>query len=160
MKKTMETINEILQGKLQKLVSYLSQITDGFESIAEDIENTNLKTAMIALSVESKQYAEEISDQLQQFNIAIPLISTDQLWQRIETDTHEQAAFSKGGEIIALCNNCEMYFNKLYEDVLQEYFPLTYFKDIITYQLYATQCAFMKIRLLNTLRFSNKNPVA
>jgi hypothetical protein len=77
MKKTMETINEILQGKLQKLVSYLSQITDGFESIAEDIENTNLKTAMIALSVESKQYAEEISDQLQQFNIAIPLISTD-----------------------------------------------------------------------------------
>lgn len=119
----MEAINEILQGKLQKLVSYLSQITDGFESIAEDIENANLKTAMIALSVESKQYAEEISDQLQQFNIAIPLVSSDQLWQRIETDTHEQAAFSKGGEIIALCNNCEMYFNKLYEDVLQEYFP-------------------------------------
>lgn len=153
----MEAINEILQGKLQNLVSYLSQITEGFESISEDIENANLKTAMIALSVESKQYAEEINDQLQQFNVAIPLTNSGQLWQLIETDTHEQASFSKGGEIIALCNNCEMYFNKLYADVLQEYFPITYFKDIITYQLYATQCAFMKIRLLNTLRFSKQD---
>jgi len=157
MKQTMEAINEILQGKLQNLVSYLSQITEGFESISEDIENANLKTAMIALSVESKQYAEEINDQLQQFNVAIPLTNSGQLWQLIETDTHEQASFSKGGEIIALCNNCEMYFNKLYADVLQEYFPITYFKDIITYQLYATQCAFMKIRLLNTLRFSKQD---
>ncbi len=156
MKKTMEAINEILQGKLQNLISYLSQITDGFESIAEDIENTNLKTAIFALSVESKQYAEEISNQLRQFNIAIPFTITDQLWQRIEADTHEQAGFSKGGEIIALCNNCEMYFNKLYEDVLQEYFPVIDFKDIITFQFFATKYAFMKIRLLNTGRFSDK----
>lgn len=159
MKITMESINETLKGKLQSLVSYLCQITKGFETIAEDIECTNLKTAIFALSVETKQYAEEISNQLHELNIIIPLTATDQLWKKIETDIHEQASFSKGGEIVALCNNCEIYFNKFYEDILQEYFPLKNFKDIITYQLYATRFSFMKIRLLNTLRFSNKTPV-
>ena len=156
MKITMESINETLKGKLQSLVSYLCQITKGFETIAEDIECTNLKTAIFALSVETKQYAEEISNQLHELNIIIPLTATDQLWKKIETDIHEQASFSKGGEIVALCNNCEIYFNKFYEDILQEYFPLKTFKDIIKYQLYATRFSFMKIRLLNTLRFDNK----
>ena len=156
MKMIMESINETLKGKLQSLVLYLCEITKGFETIAEDIECTNLKTAIFALSVETKQYAEEISNQLHELNIIIPVSTTDQLWKKIETDIHEQASFSKGGEIIALCNNCEIYFNKFYEDILQEYFPLKTFKDIIKYQLYATRFSFMKIRLLNTLRFDNK----
>lgn len=156
MKMIMESINETLKGKLQSLVLYLCEITKGFETIAEDIECTNLKTAIFALSVETKQYAEEISNQLHELNIIIPVSTTDQLWKKIETDIHEQASFSKGGEIVALCNNCEIYFNKFYEDILQEYFPLKTFKDIIKYQLYATRFSFMKIRLLNTLRFDNK----
>lgn len=151
----METVNEILKGKLQNLVSFLCQITNGFETIAEDIECSNLKTAMIALSVESKQYAEEIRNQLEDSNLSIPASEVDELWSRIEMSVHEQASFSRGGEIVALCNNCEMHFNKLYEEILEEYFPFKKFKDIITYQLYATQCAFMKIRLLNALRFNS-----
>jgi hypothetical protein len=155
MKLAMENITDALKGKLESLVSYLHQITKGFESIAVDIECANLKTAIYALSVESKQYAEEISDQLKELNVSIPLTATDQLWKKIESDIHEQAGFSKGGEIVALCNNCEIYFNKFYEDILLEYLPLENFKDIITYQLYATKFSFMKIRLLNRLRFSN-----
>ncbi|MEO7306912.1 MAG: hypothetical protein ABIR78_04105 [Ferruginibacter sp.] len=155
MELTMESVNEILKDKLQNLVSFLCQITNGFETIAEDIECTNLKTAMIALSVESKQYAEEIRNQLEDINLTVPAGDSDELWNRIEMNVHEQASFSRGGEIVALCNNCEMYFNKLYEDILQEYFPFKKFKDIIKYQLYATQCAFMKIRLLNALRFNS-----
>ena len=160
MKLRMESITDALKGKLESLVSYLYQITKGFESIAVDIECTNLKTAIFALSVEAKQYAEEISDQLMELNITIPLTATDQLWKKIESDIHEQADFSKGGEIVALCNNCEIYFNKFYEDILLEYLPLKNFKDIITYQLYATRFSFMKIRLLNRLRFSSDNTAA
>ncbi len=155
MKLTMDGINEILKDKLHNLVSFLGQITEGFETLSEDIECTNLKTAIIAVSVESKQYAEEISNQLHEFNVAVSFTGAGQLWNRIETSIHEEASFAKGGEIVALCNNCEDYINKLYEDILQEYFPFKKFKDIITYQLYATQCAFMKIRLLNSLRFSS-----
>jgi hypothetical protein len=160
MKLTMDGINEILKGKLQNLVSFLSQITEGFETLAEDIECTNLRTAIIAVAVESKQYAQEISDQLPACNANIPLMAANPLWSRIETNIHEEASFAKGGEIVALCNNCEEYFNKLYEEILQEYFPFKKLKDIIIYQLYATQCAFMKIRLLNSLRFSSTAPVS
>lgn len=150
----MESITENVKAKLEGLVSYLYQITSGFESIAEDIDCKNLKTAIFTLSVEAKQYAEEISNQLEELNINLPFTATDQLWTKIESDI-EQAGFSKGAEIVALCNNCEIYLNKFYEDLLLEYLPIKNFKDIITYQLYAIKCAFMKIRLLNSMRFTS-----
>jgi hypothetical protein len=159
MELTMEGMTDTLKGKLESLVSYLRQITKGFENIAVDIECTNLKTAIFALSVEAKQYAKEISNQLDKLNISIPLTATDQLWKKIESDIHEQAGFSKGGEIVALCNNCEIYFNKFYEDILIEYLPLKNFRDIITYQFYATRFSFMKIRLLNRLRFNSDDTI-
>lgn len=156
----MESINDSLKEKLQRLVSYLCQVTKGFENIAVDVECTKLKTAIFTLSIEARQYAEEISDQLQEININLPVTATDQLWKKIESDIYEQAGCLKGGEIIALCNNCEKYFNKFYEDILLEYLPVKNFKDIITFQLYATKLSFMKIRLLNKLRFNNTIPVA
>jgi len=151
----MEDITDALKRKLEGLVSYLCQVTKGFENIAVDIECRNLKTAMLALSVEAHQYAKEIRNQLEELNITIPLVTTDLLWKKIESDVHEQAAFSKGGEIAALCNTCETYFNWYYEELLTENLPLKNFKDIIIYQLYATRFSFMKIRLLNRLRFNN-----
>ena len=155
----MDNITEAMQDKLKSLVSYLYQVTRGFETIAEDVECANLKAAIFTLSVEAKQYAEEITNQLKALNIFIPVTATDQLWKRIEIDIHEQAGFYKGGEIAALCNNCESHFNNFYQDILGEYFPLNNFKDMITYQLYATKCAFMKIRILNKMRFNTEEKV-
>ena len=149
-----ELINDTLQNKLASLVSFLSQITKGFDGIAEEIDCSNLKTAMEAVAVESKQYAKEISNQLQIFGVFIPEEYTDMLWEKIEISVHEQASFARGAEITALCNNCEIYYSKLYDDVLQENIPFKNFKNIIAYQSYAIQCAFMKIRLLNSLRFN------
>ena len=147
-------INNTLESKLHNLVSFLRQINRGIDGIAEEIDCKNLKTALLALAVESKQYAKEISDQLLHLNMVMLPECKDQFWDRIEFNVHEQAGFAKGSEISALCNNCETYFGKLYNDVLQEYLPYQSLKDIITYQLFATQCAFMKIRLLNNLRFN------
>jgi hypothetical protein len=149
-----DTINQIVQSKLQSLVYFLKQIHKGFDAIAEEIDCSNLKTAMIAVAVESKQYANEIHDQLQQLHVAVEENDNDQLWTAIEQSIQEQAGNAKGSEIVALCNTCENYFIKLYQSVLQENIPLKNFKAIITYQLYAIECAFMKIRLLNTLRFN------
>jgi hypothetical protein len=156
----MELITDSVKEKLQRLVSYLCQVTKGFETVADDVECSKLKTAIFTLSLEAKQYAEEISDQLQEINITLPLISTDQLWKKIESDIYEQAGCLKGGEIFALCNNCEAYFNKFYEDILLECLPLKNFKEIVSCQLYAARLSFMKIRLLNKLRFSNNTAVA
>ena len=82
MKAIMEVISESLKGKLQSLVSYLCQVTKGFETIAVDIECANLKTAIFTLSVEARQYAEEISTKMEELNISIPLTATDQLWKK------------------------------------------------------------------------------
>lgn len=156
----MDIINDSVKQKLQRLVSYLCQVTKGFESIAVDVECKKLKTAIFTLSIEAKQYAEEISNQLQEVNISVPLSITDQLWKKIESDIYEEAGCLKGGEIVALCNNCEAYFNKFYEDILLECLPLQNFKEIVSCQLYAARLSFMKIRLLNKLRFSNTIVVA
>jgi len=148
------TINQMLQKKLQTLVCFLSQVNKGFDTIAEEIDCSNLKTAIIAVAVESKQYAKEINDQLHQFDIAVAADETDHLWKKIEQGIQDEAGLAKGSEIVALCNNCENYFSKLYEGVLEEYMPYQNLKAIITYQLFAIDCAFKKIRLLNTLRFN------
>lgn len=148
-------INNSLRNKLQSLVEFLSQVNKGFDAVAEEVDNANLKSAMMAVAVESKQYAREISNQLNLWEITNTAEGVENIWTKIEASVQEQAGLAKGDEIVALCNNCESYFSKLYEDALQEYFPYKNLKDIITYQLYAAQCAFMKIRLLNNLRFSN-----
>lgn len=150
----MDTVTHSLQHKLQNLVSFLSQITQGFDTISEEIDNTNLKSAMRAVAVESKQYAREISHQFHQFNIFFTTDPSNQLWNQLEGDINKQSGREKGGEIAALCNNCEVYFNKLYAEVLQESMPVKNCKDIISYQLYAINCALMKIKLLNALRFN------
>src|SRR5436190_9468336 len=117
-------INQILQKKLQSLVSFLSQVNKGFDAIAEEVDCSNLKTAMLAVAVESMQYAKEINDQLHEW--AIPITeddNTEQFWKNIELSIQEQEGYSKGSEIVTLCNNCESYFSKLYKEVLQENLP-------------------------------------
>jgi len=147
------TINYTLQDKLQKLVSFLGQVNRELDAIAEEIDNVNLKTAMLTAAVESKQYAKEICYQLQQLNISIAVDHKDQIWQQVEEDINQDTWLVQGGEIATLCTDCEKYFSKLYEDVLAEYFPYKKLKEIISFQLYAARCSFMRIRLLNSLRF-------
>lgn len=158
MQNLMITLNKTLQAKLKRLSSFLLQVHKGFENIAEEIENANLKTALQALSVESCQYAKEINNELLHLNIPVATdFNTNQLWKEIEISiTDEHCSLAKGGEIAALCETCETYFSKLYKETLEEFFPEEKLKDIITYQLYALQLAFMKIKLLNTLRFSHQ----
>ena len=49
------------QARLQHLVEFLRQVMRGFENLAEEIDHPSLRTAMRAISVESKQYAKEIN---------------------------------------------------------------------------------------------------
>lgn len=157
MQNLMVPIDSTLQNKLKRLVSFLIQVNKGFDGIAEEIDNANLKTAIQALAVESNQYAKEISNELLYFNISLPADFTDQMWKEIEIDISDnECSLAKGGEIAALCQSYELHFSKLYKEALEEFFPYKNLKDIITYQLYATQCAFMKIRLLNMLRFNHQ----
>jgi hypothetical protein len=153
----MLSINKTLQIKLKRLVSFLLLVNKEFDDIAEEIENNNLKTAFQALAVESCQYAKEISNELQHFNISPSAGYTDPMWKEIDISlTDEQQSLAKGGEIAAICKDCELKFNNLYQEALGEFIPDKNLKDLITYQLYATQLAFKKIKLLNVIRFNEQ----
>lgn len=149
-----ENITADVKVKLENLVSYLCQVRDGFENIASDIACENLRSAIYTLAAEAKQYAQEICNQFEDLNFNLAADAGNNFWNKIEVAITEEAAHEKGGEIYALCNNCETYFTRLYEDLLQECLPLKNFRDVIAYQLYATKCAFMKIRLLNSMRLT------
>lgn len=154
MQQLMVSINKSLQMKLKRLVNFLHLVNKEFDGIAEELDNNNLKTAMQALAVETCQYAKEINDELLQFHISLQADYADPSWKEIESNiTEDERSLAEGGEIAAICKNCELKFNKLYREALEEFIPDKNLKDMITYQLYATEVAFKKILLLNKLRF-------
>jgi hypothetical protein len=157
MQAIMNTIHNSLETRLRDLLSFLGRLNKTFDSVAEEVDNTDLKTAMIAMAVESKQYAKEIRDHLKKSNVEIPPVYANDTWDQIEQCVTEEAVHEKGSEILVLCDCCEKHTRKLYKEVLDEYVPWKNLKSIITYQLYAAECAFMKIRLLNSLRFDKSN---
>jgi hypothetical protein len=157
MQHLMPAINKTLQTKLKRLVSFLLQVHKEFDAISDEIENANLKTAIQALAVETCQYAKEISNELQQFSIPLSADYADQIWKENEiSESDDQQSLAKGGEIAAIFKNCEYKFNKLYKEALGEFIPDKNLEDIMTYQLYATQFAFKKIKLLNRIRFNHQ----
>lgn len=157
MQHLMPAINKTLQTKLKRLVSFLLQVHKEFDAISDEIENANLKTAIQALAVESCQYAKEINNELQHFSISLSADYTDQLWRENEISaTDDQQSLVNGGEIAVIFKNCEYKFNKLYQEALGEFIPDKNLEEIMTYQLYATQFAFKKIKLLNRIRFNNQ----
>ena len=156
MQATTETINRTLHRKLQNLVSFLSHVTRGFNIISEEIDNSGLSAALRTVAVESKQYVKEINDQFQHFDIRVAADQSDLVWAQLEGNMDDTIRLEKGGEIVALCNNCEVYLNKLYAEILQEDLSAKNLKDIISYQLYAINCALMKIKLLNAARFNQQ----
>lgn len=151
---TMTLSSLTINNKLDNLVSFLRAIHKGFEQIAEEVDNFNLKMAIKAMAIESSQYAREIIIQFKKFNTNIKVAEYEDLWAEVENTVNQQAALTHGGEILEFCNNAEHRVKKLYGEVLEE--PLLYssIKSVITYQLYAAECAFMKIKLLNEMRFT------
>jgi len=153
MQQTINSVNYLLRDKLLSLVSFLSKATKEFDTISEEIDSSNLKMAMMTMAVDCKQYAKEISKELDPVLFTNSTYS-DQVWEQIEESLVEEAILARGSEVAVFCNNAEMFFNKIYEDVLKEFFPYENLKNLITYQLFSIRCAFMKMRLLNTIRFS------
>jgi hypothetical protein len=150
----MEKLCQQFEEKLCKLLSFLTHLPSELETIADEIDNENLKNALTAVAIESDQYAKELSAHLHTLEIRPPRIQPASLQEAIiednPCDTHV-----KGEEVMHICEKSEAFFTKLYTDVLNEYFPNASLKDMMNYQLLGIRSAFMRIRLLNSLRFNN-----
>ena len=150
----MEKLCKQFEDKLCNLLSFLTQLPCELEMIADEVDNENLKNALTAVAIESDQYAKELSAQLFNLEIKPPLVQPGNFQDAITLD-NPYNTHVKGEEILHICEKSEAFFTKLYTDVLSEYFPNTSLKDMMNYQLLGIRSAFMRIRLLNSLRFSN-----
>lgn len=148
------TNKESGEQKLSFLISYLHQISKDFEMIADEIEDKNLKNVFSALSEEDKQFAEELCCQVNKCGINLALYEPALHWQE-SLDGIMETSSSKQNELLQICDKSEYLFLKLYTDVLREFFSFKSLMDIMVYQYNSIRAGFLKLRLLNSLRFAS-----
>jgi len=152
----METINSKIADKFCGLLYYLTQSKNEFEMVADEVEDCNLKTALNGLSNESDLFAKEISNQLK--TLGISEVVPPNYFENCSQDSsvpEPESKPGKGNELQAICNHSEHSITKAYWDILNEYVPFPTLRDIMTYQLNALKFAFMKIKMLNSARFTS-----
>jgi uncharacterized protein (TIGR02284 family) len=150
------TSNGSAEKKISSLIYYLNQIAKDFEMIADEIEDKNLKNAFLALSEEEKQFAQQLHCQGKQYGLHIAQNDLPVQWDIAEEDYPESAQGSKYNELLHICDKSEFLFLKLYTDALKEMLSFSTLKDIMVYQYNSIRTGFLKLRLLNTLRFSSE----
>lgn len=140
--------------KLGALLSLLTKLPAELEMIADEIDNENLRNALCAVAIESSEYAMQLNLQLKTLHIEKPPNDSKDYWRELEQLAPPDSIRAKGREISSICEKCEVFFTSLYTDVLRDYSPYKILRDTMTYQLFGIKCAFMKIRMLNSLRFT------
>lgn len=142
------------EQKLSFLISYLHQISKDFEMIADEIEDKNLKTVFSALSEEDRQFAEELYCQVNKCGISLSLYEPALHWQETLDKGVDEISSSKQNELLQICDKSEYLFLKLYTDVLREFLSFKSLIEIMAYQYNSIRAGFLKLRLLNSLRFA------
>jgi len=150
----MEMLCKQFENKLCTLLSFLTKLPTELEMIAEEIDNENLKNALTAVAIESNQYARELSSHLRALEIHPPLPALLNFEEQFIEGDFAEGDITKGKEVLNICEKSEAFFTRLYTDVLSEYLPNASLKDMMQYQLLGIKSAFMRIRFLNTMRFS------
>lgn len=144
-----------VEKKMSSLISYLNHIANDFEMIADEIEDKNLKNAFLSLSQEEKLFAQQLQCQGKQYGLNVAAKDLPLQWGIGEEDYPESVQGSKYNELLHICDRSEFLFLKLYTDALKEMLSFTNLKDIMVYQYNSIRTGFLKLRLLNTLRFRN-----
>ena len=149
----METVTNPVIDKLRGLLYSLTHTKEEIEMVADEVEDCNLRTALNGLSMESSQYASELCMKLKTLGLQFPKLSLEEL-EGSNSMPFEDISNGNGNELSYICNRNENFIITAYRNILSENFLLPGLRDIMMYQLNALKCAFMKIKLLNSARFS------
>jgi len=148
-------INKSLIEKLQGLLYSLTHTKEELEMVADEVEECNLKTAINGLSMESSQYANELCMQLKtlgiHYNDSEPSL---EVLDGANSMPLEELNDGLGNELSYICRRNENFIVNAYRNILNENLLFPGLRDIMQYQLNALRCAFMKIKLLNSARFT------
>jgi uncharacterized protein (TIGR02284 family) len=144
------------EKKVSSLIYYLNEVSKDFEMIADELEDKNLKNAFLALAEEEKQFAQQLRCHVKQYGLNMPEKDLQLQWDITQEDYPESTQGSRYNELLHICDKSEFIFLKLYTDALKELLGFTTLKDIMVYQYNSIRTGFLKLRLLNTLRFSHE----
>lgn len=148
----MENFIKPFTTKIADLVIFLKKTREGFEFASDEMDEDHLRLTLRGLAIETKQYEQEIKSQLQMLKIEDTLTTVefgnDETLKNIRSIKH--AASLK--EILNICSNTEICFEKMYSNVLNEYFPYKTLRDMLVYQLNGIKYAFLKLKLLNSIQ--------
>ncbi len=151
-------VSENGRKRISFLIAYLQQVSKDFEMIADEIEDPNLKNAFLAFAIEDRQFADELTCQAEHAGISAADTELRLYWDYLEEDTSAEMLpnHDKRNELVAICDKSEYLFLKLYTDALKEFLNLQNFKDMMVYQYNSIRSAFVKLRLLNSLRYHDQ----
>ncbi len=146
-------VSVMAEKKIVFLISYLHQVAKDFEMIADDLEDKNLKQAFISLSEENKQFAQDLHCQAKHFGVTLTpteyALFTDNEFPEITPQT-------RNNELLHICDKSEYLFLKLYTDALKEFLSFAKLKDLMIFQYNSIRAGFVKLRMLNSLRFNKE----
>lgn len=146
-------VSIVAEKKIVFLISYLHQVAKDFEMIADDLEDKNLKHAFMSLSEENQQFAQDLLCQAKHFGITL---SQSEYALFMDNEFPETAVDSKDNELLHICDKSEYLFLKLYTDALKEFLSFAKLKDLMIFQYNSIRAGFVKLRMLNSLRFNNE----
>jgi hypothetical protein len=149
------SINKHFSYKLCKLLSSLSYTTHEYEKIAEKIESNDEKMALLSVAAETNQYAAEISSQLKCLDI--PYLSSAKDFDNTELLEYVHAVSTTGDKhnLSTICYENEHSLVDAYGDILDEYVPFPFLKEIIARQLKGIKLAFIKVKFFDFLQFES-----
>ena len=138
------------EQKMVHLIAYLHQVSKDFEMIADDLEDKNLKHAFMALSEENKQFASDLHHYAKNFGVSL---SAGELPLFMDNDFPQTVPDCRNNELLHICDSNEYLFLKLYTDALKEFLNFAKVKDLMIFQYNSIRAGFVKLRMLNSLRF-------
>ncbi len=142
-----------LKDKLFKVLMYLTQTKEEFEMVADEIADGNLKMALEGLSMDSSLYANELCMQLQTLGIAVNTPTILDIQGANSMPLHATIP-GKGNELHYICSKTEDSVITAYKNILNEGVSIPGIYELMMFQLNALKCAFTKIKMLNTARYS------
>jgi Domain of unknown function (DUF2383) len=129
--------------KLNYLIQVLIDGKNEYESFAGKLDDKNLQRTVLTLAQESKQYATELSCQVEMLGGVLKVPVTNNV-------VSPGGKLIQSAEILHSCKASEKKMIKAYRTVLNEPFLFDFLRDMMQYQLNGIMCAFLQLKLLTT----------
>jgi len=150
----LDKLSPFILDKIHALCHLLWQGKNEFEALSSTIPDKQLRWTVLALAQESNQYASELSSQLHTLaGISVKEVNGVEKEEDDGKANITSETLHNETEVLALCRMNENKIVRAYQDILNESFLLEGLRKMLRYQLNGVLCAFMQLKLLNSLNF-------